>query len=136
MTEPSEEGIDHCIEICGDGFNYGLNPCDDGNTQDGDGCSSTCKVEEGFNCTGGGPYSPDLCLDVRRPTAEINLISSEFYVYIAFDEEVLINGVLSIDNTDVKIEGVETSYLFEWEMNRVYITNEYTVTTGVILRIY
>ncbi|CAK9036690.1 unnamed protein product [Durusdinium trenchii] len=25
--------------------------CDDGNSQDGDGCSSTCEVEEGWSCT-------------------------------------------------------------------------------------
>jgi cysteine-rich repeat protein len=31
-----------CIETCGDGKNYGLHACDDGNTKDGDGCSSTC----------------------------------------------------------------------------------------------
>lgn len=25
--------------------------CDDGNTFDGDGCSSTCQIQTGFNCT-------------------------------------------------------------------------------------
>ena len=26
--------------------------CDDGNTKDLDGCSSKCKIEEGFECSG------------------------------------------------------------------------------------
>jgi cysteine-rich repeat protein len=32
-----------CSEICGDGINLGL-PCDDGNLNDGDGCSSICSI--------------------------------------------------------------------------------------------
>lgn len=27
-------------------------PCDDGNTSNGDGCSSTCQIEQGWNCSG------------------------------------------------------------------------------------
>ena len=29
--------------------------CDDGNTQDGDGCSSTCQVEDHFSCSASAP---------------------------------------------------------------------------------
>ena len=32
-----------CDEICGDGMLFDL-PCDDGNTINGDGCSSTCQI--------------------------------------------------------------------------------------------
>jgi cysteine-rich repeat protein len=28
-----------------------IDECDDGNTDDGDGCSSTCYVEAGYKCT-------------------------------------------------------------------------------------
>lgn len=42
-----------CTEKCGDGKDFGLNECEDGNLYNGDGCSSTCKVEEGYICTGG-----------------------------------------------------------------------------------
>lgn len=38
-------------EICGDGFRIKNEQCDDGNTADGDGCSSNCAVEEGFTCS-------------------------------------------------------------------------------------
>lgn len=34
--------------------------CDDGNAANGDGCSATCKVEEGFNCAG----TPTVCFTV------------------------------------------------------------------------
>ncbi len=33
------------ITICGDGMVEGVEACDDGNTVDGDGCSSTCELE-------------------------------------------------------------------------------------------
>ncbi len=37
---------------CGDGLITGSEECDDGNTSDGDGCSSTCVVEAGWTCSG------------------------------------------------------------------------------------
>jgi cysteine-rich repeat protein len=52
-----EYGPDTCNEVCGDGrmmggiFNY--NECDDMNTEDGDGCSSSCVVESGWTCDHG-----------------------------------------------------------------------------------
>ncbi|GEM_PF-3840550 len=37
---------------CGDGlYNPGREECDDGNTNSGDGCSSTCQIESGWVCT-------------------------------------------------------------------------------------
>jgi cysteine-rich repeat protein len=42
MQDPVEEGVEGCIEICGDGFNYGSYECDDGNLLDKDGCNSKC----------------------------------------------------------------------------------------------
>lgn len=36
--------------------------CDDGNTINGDGCSSTCKIEAGWNCRGGSPNTKDTCV--------------------------------------------------------------------------
>ena len=38
-----------CAIKCGDGFIFdGPDFCNDGNSIDGDGCSSTCHIEEGF----------------------------------------------------------------------------------------
>ena len=39
-----------CTTYCGDGMIVGSETCDDGNTLDGDGCSSACAVEAGFTC--------------------------------------------------------------------------------------
>ena len=42
---------DKCWAICGDGVRVEPEECDDGNTENGDGCSSDCsKVEEGWTC--------------------------------------------------------------------------------------
>ncbi len=40
-----------CASTCGDGQRFADEQCDDGNTYNGDGCSSTCKTEDGFGCT-------------------------------------------------------------------------------------
>jgi cysteine-rich repeat protein len=59
----SSTGPDTCTETCGDGRNYHsfANECDDGNTVDGDGCSSSCTVETGWTCIGGNMARPDVC---------------------------------------------------------------------------
>ena len=38
--------------------------CDDGNTVSGDGCSATCQVEAGWQCSGGNPFEADLCKNI------------------------------------------------------------------------
>ena len=40
---------------------YGTEACDDGNTNNYDGCSSTCGVEQYFVCVGGSATSADTC---------------------------------------------------------------------------
>jgi cysteine-rich repeat protein len=55
---------DSCYETCGDGLHAGGLDCDDGNTSSGDGCSSTCTVEVGYNCTGGTITTPDTCVEI------------------------------------------------------------------------
>ena len=37
-----------CSPDCNDGFLVLGEECEDGNLESGDGCSSECKVEEGF----------------------------------------------------------------------------------------
>ena len=45
------------MPVCGDGSLTFPEPCDDGNLNDGDGCSSTCMVEPNFVCSG----EPSVC---------------------------------------------------------------------------
>ena len=57
---------DTCLEVWGDGkrFNSNSTYWDDGNTYNGDGCSSTCKVESGYSCTGGSSSVKDIWSDI------------------------------------------------------------------------
>ncbi len=52
-----------CAEnTCGDQFPGEVETCDDGNTNDGDGCDALCQVEPGFVCTPGS-CAPSTCGD-------------------------------------------------------------------------
>lgn len=42
---------------CGDGVVAGSETCDDGNTASGDGCGASCRVEDGWTCSG----EPSVC---------------------------------------------------------------------------
>jgi cysteine-rich repeat protein len=53
--KPTENKI--TLAACGDGIVNAGESCDDGNASNGDGCSATCTVEAGYNCTG----SPSNC---------------------------------------------------------------------------
>ena len=60
-------GLDTCAPLCGDGISLavrGLEGCDDSNTAAGDGCNSTCGVELGYACGGGGLGGKDTCASV------------------------------------------------------------------------
>lgn len=75
MTNSADPNFSGCVEICGDGFNFGMYECDDGNLANGDGCDSKCRVEPGWACTGGSMLMPDTCSDVQSPTPKISLIN-------------------------------------------------------------
>jgi cysteine-rich repeat protein len=57
---PSGEGGSCVPAYCGDGFVWnvdGLEACDDGNSESGDGCSALCAIETNWACTG----EPSVC---------------------------------------------------------------------------
>jgi cysteine-rich repeat protein len=54
-TPPSNIGT--CLVVCGDGAVEAGEACDDGDTTNGDGCSSTCQIEPGSVCGG----MPSVC---------------------------------------------------------------------------
>ena len=71
-----------CTEKCGKGLRFTSSlQCDDGNQVDGDGCSSECKVEENFECSGGTPTSPDKCIDASPLTFKLTELYEEEYLY-------------------------------------------------------
>jgi cysteine-rich repeat protein len=50
-----------CVDKCGDGNLYTLS-CDDGNLNNGDGCSSSCTVEPDYVCNDGSATTPSRCI--------------------------------------------------------------------------
>ena len=40
----------------------GTHECDDGNSESGDGCDESCRLEPNYLCGGGGPTSADTCV--------------------------------------------------------------------------
>lgn len=62
---PGQSQVDLCGPLCGDGLFFDKSidgvttgfaeGCDDGNTVDGDGCDSNCRVEDGWECVSQAP---------------------------------------------------------------------------------
>lgn len=52
------QGTGQCITLCGNGIINTDEACDDGNTNNGDGCSNVCQIEGGWTCSG----QPSTCL--------------------------------------------------------------------------
>eukprot|EP00961_Rhodomonas_salina_P084393 1133846-Rhodomonas_salina.1 len=52
LSDVCEVGLENlCVPVCGDSWVVeGSEECDDGNTDDGDGCSATCRAEAGYSC--------------------------------------------------------------------------------------
>ena len=50
--------------MCGDGQDFGNYECDDQNLKNGDGCTSDCKIERGWQCLGGTPKKRDICTEI------------------------------------------------------------------------
>lgn len=48
-----------CIQKCGDSVITISETCDDGNMLNGDGCSNTCQIEDGFTCD--NSLLPSVC---------------------------------------------------------------------------
>lgn len=56
--------------ICGSGSTDAGESCDDGNTANGDGCSSTCEIETGFVCGGAPSVCAPVCGDGVKASTE------------------------------------------------------------------
>ena len=78
---------------CGNGIFEGIEDCDDGNTQAGDGCSPACDVEFPFECT---PSSPSLC---QEPPTLFSIVPDEVNEYVhepAFAEDDRLVFIFSV----------------------------------------
>lgn len=121
--------------------------CDDGNTNDGDGCSMDCKIEPGYICRGGSPNTDDSCV-IYLPT-QLTILqtgqirySSKIVVNLKIDylpkrllqssdctdrcSNVLDGRIVSGDSKAVSIRsyflaGTSFSFTMEIEFGRSYI---------------
>ncbi|KRX07488.1 Insulin-like growth factor binding protein, N-terminal [Pseudocohnilembus persalinus] len=117
----------NCIEICGDGLVVSTQfECDDGNTENGDGCSSTCTIEEGYTCEGGNQYQQSICkLDSGLISYSITESDSQdvfynlkenysYYFTIKFDSDFfLTRGDSILQYLVVELDGVEADFPME-----------------------
>lgn len=132
--------------MCGDGIRYTNDEyllkeyleCDDGNIKNGDGCSSTCAIESGYECEHKTPLKADECTSSEDDEEEIpefddyldveTLYSDteEFKASLTFQEDntkfiqiTFTNNPISKNylmyRTKITIDVLETSE-FEYEM--------------------
>lgn len=59
-SRPLNDPNGACVSACGNGQRVPVEQCDDGNTVDGDGCSSTCRIETGYACHE-PTHGPSVC---------------------------------------------------------------------------
>ncbi len=63
-----EDTLSNCrVPVCGNGVPDLGEQCDDGNTTNGDGCSSSCKLETGSNCPAESNFPIALCGTLSIP---------------------------------------------------------------------
>jgi cysteine-rich repeat protein len=117
--------LEMCAQICGTGMTLNSSKeCDDGNSDDGDGCSSDCRVEVDFICSQGIPGYKSFCMNPKllgpvpklqqvnnsgtAAVVEIVFTSPIEYVALKPGENALLyyNGVEYIDGSKIKIEWI------------------------------
>ena len=76
---------------CGNGLPNPGEQCDDTNNFNGDGCSSTCFVEPGYNCTLPTVFSPSFCTaqpvipSTGMVATQVIINSNTIYVILLID---------------------------------------------------
>ena len=76
LVSSSPYTINVALTVWGDQLRTGTETCDDGNTANGDGCSSTWTVESGFACMGGSTTSKDTWTEICGDGIRFNTIST------------------------------------------------------------
>lgn len=98
-----------CREICGDGKLYVLQ-CDDGNNLDGDGCSSSCTLESGWNCTNANSQTATACkLAVNVQLELYNTEKVQGRNSVRFFVRLNLPIRLTISNFNITMPGVSSS---------------------------
>ena len=101
-----------CSERCGKGFNLGFLEWDDGNLINGDGWSSTCKVELNFRWYGGNSTTKDTCKSTIGPSSEFSTISSSNYLGTIALSKTVVFGKYTASDITITIDGPLRPYSF------------------------
>ena len=130
--------------------------CDDGNNEDGDGCSRDCKVEEGYVCQGGSPDTADTCItfqknhvtisltgQIRKPTSIILNVRLDYVPKTLLKSadcsnkcfNVLVGEIISGDKSATSVvsqylPGTSYSFSVEVEFDKPYF-GEFTIKISV-----
>jgi cysteine-rich repeat protein len=104
-----------CVEVCGDGMRLSSEiECDDGNNDDGDGCSSSCKLETGWFCNGGDSVSTDICKILLPFTVRVDLIESDAEYptnrsfRISFSKRISYHTITNTSNPKIEIPQISS----------------------------
>ena len=113
------------VLVVGDGIFLDLTTeCEDGNREDGDGCSSTGTIEFGYRCEDGidcrEVIPPSLQLQsYEQPSKKPGSLLMEFDEDVFIKSEGLSGSLISLDaltegNLELKITGPATAYPLTW----------------------
>jgi cysteine-rich repeat protein len=104
-------------EEWGDGKNYGYYECDDGNTNNTDGCSETWEIERCHECKGGTTSSPDIWLPLKI-APKLEQVSNS-HAIISFNHTM---KAANITEKDISIT-IESEYRIDFEPKAAYINS-------------
>ena len=110
-TGGTENTPDICVEICGDGLDWKRYECDDANTNDGDGCSSKCKVEIGWKCFGSSTTQRSTCQLLPQPVlTKATITSDNKLITLTYNETIVLNPAWNYTHIRLWVQGPKPEY--------------------------
>ncbi len=113
--------------VCGNGLVQSGEQCDDGNLSDGDGCSASCEIEDGFGCDN-EPGEPSVC-ELVPEGCSVNSVQIPDASAAGANDTILLAFGASLLDLDVSLE-VSHSYVGDLIAT---LTHEDTGTSAVII---
>ncbi|MEM6640629.1 MAG: proprotein convertase P-domain-containing protein [Pseudomonadota bacterium] len=113
--------------VCGNGQVQFGEQCDDGNLDNGDGCSAACGIEDGFGCDS-EPGMPSMCAPIPAGCS-VNLVNIPDGNAAGADDSLFFESSATISDLDVSFEITHT-YVGDLI---VTLTHDDTGTSAVIM---
>ena len=114
-----------------------MDECDDGNTEDGDGCSSKCKVEPGWRCVVIAKNKPMVCepylgpkivgYELARDVSQVQLDLDDLVLFSStFDKTTSLS--FYITGPEEPYDSVFVNFTSDVKACQVYATKNLTFT--------